>query len=292
MIIKTKGNKKIFIFFASLLLIGLVYLSYSFIAESQTNFQKDSDYDGLTDKAEINIYHTNPLKADSDSDGYLDSVEVLNGSNPLNPNDPASALLSQTKQTLQTPLTSQNQSSLPWYIARAAGIVAYLLMFFVVILGVGMTTSYIYKYINPVQSWLIHKYLSLALGIALLTHITALLFDNFIGLRLNDLLVPFTSNYRPILLGLGIIGFYILLVIIFTSIFFLLKYKRTWRFVHYFVYLLFTLSLIHGLFIGTDSNTLVMKIIYYSTGLIFVSLLIYRFVIDFIKKFFGKSSSN
>lgn len=43
----------------------------------------DSDQDGLTDAEELNIYQTNPLKADSDGDGYIDGDEVKTGHNPL-----------------------------------------------------------------------------------------------------------------------------------------------------------------------------------------------------------------
>ena len=43
---------------------------------------QDTDGDGLSDWDEINIYHTSPYLADSDSDGIPDGVEVKNGTNP------------------------------------------------------------------------------------------------------------------------------------------------------------------------------------------------------------------
>ena len=43
----------------------------------------DSDQDGLSDADEINVYGTNPLKSDTDGDGYLDGDEIKNGYNPL-----------------------------------------------------------------------------------------------------------------------------------------------------------------------------------------------------------------
>jgi len=45
----------------------------------------DTDNDGLSDYEEIKIYHTNPLNADSDGDGYLDGAEIKNGYNPNGP---------------------------------------------------------------------------------------------------------------------------------------------------------------------------------------------------------------
>lgn len=43
----------------------------------------DSDNDGLSDKDEINIWHTDPYNPDTDGDGYLDGDEVESGYNPL-----------------------------------------------------------------------------------------------------------------------------------------------------------------------------------------------------------------
>lgn len=48
----------------------------------------DTDGDGLTDKAEIQIFHTDPLNPDTDGGGVDDGTEVLiNNTDPLNPAD-------------------------------------------------------------------------------------------------------------------------------------------------------------------------------------------------------------
>jgi outer membrane protein OmpA-like peptidoglycan-associated protein len=48
---------------------------------------KDSDGDGLTDEDEINKYHTNPNKMDTDGGTIADGLEVERGTNPLDPKD-------------------------------------------------------------------------------------------------------------------------------------------------------------------------------------------------------------
>lgn len=48
------------------------------------NTELDSDNDGVPDKDEIGIYHTDPNKADTDGDGYSDWQELNSGFSPLN----------------------------------------------------------------------------------------------------------------------------------------------------------------------------------------------------------------
>ncbi len=42
----------------------------------------DTDKDGLSDLAEIDIFKTDPIKKDTDGDGFNDGSEVMNGYNP------------------------------------------------------------------------------------------------------------------------------------------------------------------------------------------------------------------
>mgnify|MGYP000909565648 CR=1 FL=1 len=46
-------------------------------------YLKDTDFDGLSDKEEVQIYKTNPTKYDTDGDGLNDYMEIKNGLNPL-----------------------------------------------------------------------------------------------------------------------------------------------------------------------------------------------------------------
>jgi len=70
-------------------LIALIFFCFSLApARAQTvsstaDQAVDSDHDGLTDYQEINIYHTDPNKWDTDGDGYGDGYEVWNGYSPL-----------------------------------------------------------------------------------------------------------------------------------------------------------------------------------------------------------------
>jgi len=268
------SSSLVLIFFINIISVSKIAIAAE-ITENKDALLMDSDYDGLSDQAELNIYHTDPQNPDTDNDSYLDAAEILIHSDPLNADDPS--------VDLQKSNTPAETISLPWYISRAAGISAYILMFLIIILGAGMTTSFIYRYISPTKAWMIHKYLSLALGIILLTHIFILLFDKFINFSFGDILVPFFSSFQPLYLSLGIFAFYLLIIIIFSSLFFRLKYKRAWRGIHYATYTLFIFSIVHGFFIGTDSGTIWMRSIYIVSSLVFLWLILFRFFLRYKK---------
>ena len=165
---------------------------------------------------------------------------------------------------------------LPWYLSRASAIAAYVLTFLIIFLGTGMTTGFIYKFINPVRAWVVHKYLGIAVLVTVIVHPVSLLFDRFMNFSAQDIFIPFVSNFKPVFLSFGIIGFYILLLVVLTSLMMRLKHSYFWRVVHYLTYLFFVLSFFHGIFLGTDTQYLAMQILYWATGIIFLILMIYR----------------
>lgn len=170
-------------------------------------------------------------------------------------------------------------ANIPWHISRAAAIVAYLLMFLVIFLGTGLTTGFIYGSIDPLKAWGLHRNLSISMTVALLIHIISITFDKFINFSLGDILIPFASKFKPLYLSLGIFGFYLLLLIMLSSIFLRLKSPKLWLTIHFLTYLLFIFSFVHGVFMGTDTKTVVMQGVYWGTALIFIALIGYRFLI-------------
>ncbi|MFC1730783.1 ferric reductase-like transmembrane domain-containing protein [candidate division KSB1 bacterium] len=242
---------------------------------------KDSDLDGLTDQGELQIFGTNPSDSDTDRDGYLDGAEVLSGTNPLDSNSPVQTAKEARINQISTQVIETKEVPWPWYFSRASGIVAYLLLFFLIISGIGIKTTASYRLISPTTAWITHRYLGITLAFSIFVHIISLLFDDFLQFTLLELLIPFESHFESTYVALGIVGFYIFLAIIITSLFFMQKIPRTWRALHYLTYPTFGLIFLHGVLIGTDTSTPIMQAVYWSTGIIASIMILYRIFISY-----------
>jgi len=143
-----------------------------------------------------------------------------------------------------------------WYLSRGTGIISLVMLTVVVVLGIGSRSGRPAFGLPRFAVTSVHRNASLLAVGLLLVHVTTLLFDPYAQLRLVDLVVPFAGSYRPVWLGLGTLGFDLILVLVATS---LVRHRlgaRTWRFVHWAAYLAWPVALLHGLGTGTDAGQL------------------------------------
>lgn len=165
-----------------------------------------------------------------------------------------------------------------WIITRASGIASYILLTVMSLLGMSLTTGLVYRLMSPAAAWSLHRATASVLLLSVAAHIVSLLFDAFMNLRIIDVLIPFISPYQPILISLGILGFYLLLLILGTSLYTMTSHARFWRTVHAFGFVMFMLIFLHGILIGTDAEQTWMQTIYWITGALVLSAGIYRLI--------------
>ena len=141
-----------------------------------------------------------------------------------------------------------------WYVARSGGILAWVLLSASVLWGLLLSTKILGP--KPRANWLLdlHRFLGAMAVIFTGVHVLGLLFDSYIEFGLIDVLVPFTSSYRPGAVAWGVISLYLLLAVEVTSLVRRRLSRRTWRFVHSLSFGLFAFSTIHGLAAGTDAG--------------------------------------
>jgi sulfoxide reductase heme-binding subunit YedZ len=141
-----------------------------------------------------------------------------------------------------------------WYLARGSGTVALMMFTVVVVLGIATRSGRSFAGMPRLVVASVHRSASL-LGVVFLTiHVTTLMFDPYAQLKLVNLIVPFTSSYRPIWVGLGALALDLVVAIVVTSLLRERIGRRAWRTVHWFAYAMWPIALIHGFGSGTDRS--------------------------------------
>jgi sulfoxide reductase heme-binding subunit YedZ len=143
-------------------------------------------------------------------------------------------------------------SQVYWYLTRSTGAVALLLLTLAIALGV----ADVRRFSTPrwprfiVDS--LHRNVSLLAMVFLVLHILTSVLDSFAPISLLDAFIPFAGAYRPFWLGLGAVGFDLLLAVTITS---LLRQRigyTGWRATHWLTYASWPIALMHGLGTGSD----------------------------------------
>lgn len=182
-------------------------------------------------------------------------------------------------------LLDKVETSWPWYVTRASGLVAGVLLLILILSGLGFITGHAYNFLEPITAWASHKALGIALGISIFLHIGALYFDSFVSFNLQSILLPFVSNYKPVVIfgisfgslfvALGVLALYAILAIILTSLFWIEKKPKTWKITHLLSYIAMLFVFVHALYLGTDLAQGVLRYIWIGlmVVLVFFSLM-------------------
>ena len=138
-----------------------------------------------------------------------------------------------------------------WYVARAAGLVAFGFLTVSVWLGLAMSTRLLGSRRQQLLfGW--HETLAWT-GLSMLAlHVGALLFDPTLHFGLASVLVPFASPWRPGEVATGVVAGWLTLML--AASFRMRKWigQKGWRRLHYASFAAFFLSLGHALTGGTD----------------------------------------
>jgi methionine sulfoxide reductase heme-binding subunit len=138
-----------------------------------------------------------------------------------------------------------------WYAQRSAGIVAYLLLSASVVLGVSMSAQWKLAWPRFAMEQ-IHRFVSILTGVFIAMHGLALLLDQVVPFSFLQVLVPFTSSYRPFAVGLGVASAELLAAVGITNALRTQIPYRLWRRVHYLTIVVWLGTTGHVLLTGTD----------------------------------------
>jgi predicted ferric reductase len=114
---------------------------------------------------------------------------------------------------------------------------------------------------RPRPNWTLdlHRFVGGAAVVFTGIHIVSLVLDSYIEFGVREILVPFTSTYRPAAVAWGVIALYVLLAVEITSLFRSRLSNQAWRATHYLTFPLFILATAHGVTAGTDKDTFLLR---------------------------------
>jgi Ferric reductase like transmembrane component len=139
-----------------------------------------------------------------------------------------------------------------WYLTRATGTVTLLLLSASMVIGVaGIGRLEAAGWPRFVIDGL-HRNVSLLAIVLLLVHIVTSVLDPFASIHVLDAIVPFTSSYRPIWLGLGAFASDLMLAIAITSVVRRRLGHAVWRATHWLAYVCWPIAVLHTVGTGSD----------------------------------------
>jgi methionine sulfoxide reductase heme-binding subunit len=141
-----------------------------------------------------------------------------------------------------------------WYVIRAAGVIAYILLALTVVCGLLISNRILPAGRIRVDIFETHSFMALLVLAFGGFHALALLVDNYVGFSVQQILIPFTSTYRPTSVALGILGFYGSAVIYASFWARKLIGYQAWRYLHYGSFLAFVAVTFHGVLSGADAG--------------------------------------
>ena len=163
-----------------------------------------------------------------------------------------------------------------WYTTRGAGAVTMVLLSGVVVLGI---LSYLRVQSAHWPRFLttgLHRNVSLLALVFLSLHVITAVVDPFTHLGWVAAFIPFSSYYRTLWLGLGVIAFELIAAIVITSLVRSFVGRGAWRAIHWLAYGAWPLAIAHGLGTGTDSWSAWMFVLTAACVLAVVTATVYR----------------
>jgi len=173
-------------------------------------------------------------------------------------------------------------SPIDWYAARAAGIVAYVLLSVVVTFGIALAGRAPGR--GRWRRWPmfavedVHRAGGLLVGTFIAIHVVTIAIDSFLPFSLGQLVVPLASTYRPLWVALGIVAAELLLALAITNHYRDRMPRRWWRAAHYANFAVWAAATLHGMGSGTDRSAPWMMAIYAAAVAAVTGALVWRLV--------------
>ncbi|TQM65182.1 NADH-ubiquinone oxidoreductase-F iron-sulfur binding region domain-containing protein [Humibacillus xanthopallidus] len=135
-------------------------------------------------------------------------------------------------------------NELLWFVSRATGVASIVLLTVVLVLGLVTSGRRRPHAESAAVVIAVHRWLSLGMVVFMVGHAATAIAETYVSIDLVSAVLPFTSGYETLWVGLGTLAVDIMLAVVVTS---LLRHRlaeRTWRRVHLLSYALWPMALV------------------------------------------------
>jgi methionine sulfoxide reductase heme-binding subunit len=168
---------------------------------------------------------------------------------------------------------------LMWWLSRATGMVAAVLLVASLVWGVLITTRALKPIDRPVWLLAMHRWFSALACIGVVLHMLTLVGDNYVHFGWKELFIPGGSPWKTTAVTLGVIAFWLLVLVQGTSLMMKRLPRPLWKFIHYFAYAAVWLTSLHGALAGTDASNPLYRVLALLLTLVAVLAAVIRVVV-------------
>jgi sulfoxide reductase heme-binding subunit YedZ len=141
-----------------------------------------------------------------------------------------------------------------WYATRASGLMAMVLLTATMVLGITTTTRARARRWPGFAQQELHRRISMIAVVFLAIHVLTSVLDTYVTISWAAVLVPFTSAYGRLWVGVGAVALDLMLAVFVSSLLRARMRPGTWRAMHWLAYLSWPVALAHTFGLGTDAG--------------------------------------
>lgn len=171
-----------------------------------------------------------------------------------------------------------------WWVSRATGLVAGLLLVGSLVWGVLLAT----RALKPVDrpAWLLglHRYMSSLACVLIVAHLLALVADNYVYFGWREIFVPWGSEWKNTPVAIGVIAMYIIGLVQLSSLVMKRIPKSLWRSIHLLSYVGVWLTFFHAAYAGTDVSNPVYQVVVLPLAMVATAAAMVRLIVGSNRK--------
>ncbi len=147
-----------------------------------------------------------------------------------------------------------SHSKMLWYLMRASGLVALLLLTLALVAGIVNVKRFATPRWPRAVTALLHRNVALLAVVFLSLHVATAALDSYVAVGWLATAIPFSSEWDRLWVGFGTAAVDLMVAVVLTSLLRARLTYRAWKAVHWLAYATWLLAIVHGWAAGTDSG--------------------------------------